>query len=206
MDSVELEAYLDNIKKEIEKLRKDFKEIKIVFDQLPEMAEKDREVLTSYLAQIKNVVEDLKILISNLELAININFKNMKTELEDGMKSTLILSLNQYFEQELPKMLYVVQKVIAKNQLRAFNENFKSLFESITKELNSIKNENEGLNKKINALLYLLSKNNEDKLRVFLLTTDKKELKRKELEKIFGKEVVSKVLNELNGKIDVKIT
>ena len=205
MDHVELEAYLENIKKEIEKLRKDFKEIKLVFDQLPEIAEKDKEVLTNYLAQIKNVVEDLKISISNLELSLNVNFKNMKSELEENVRSAVILSLNQYFEQELPKVLYIVQKVIAKSQLEAFNENFKSLFGNLSLEIKKIEETNLEINKKLNALIYLLAKNNEDRLRVFLLTTDKKELKKKELEKIFGKEVVEKVLNELKGKIEVKI-
>jgi septal ring factor EnvC (AmiA/AmiB activator) len=205
LDSAELEAYLENIKKEIEKLKKDIKEIKIVFDQLPDMAENDREVITSYLAQIKNVVEDLKILISNLELAINVNFKNMKNNLKEDLRSTILSALGQYFEQELPKVLYVVQKTIAKNQLEAFNQNFRLLFENLNKNMELIQQDNKEINKKLDALIYLTAKTDEEKLKVFLLTTNKKEIKRKELEKIFGKELVDKVLKQLKDKIEVKI-
>ena len=204
-DKADILAYLDKLNEEITLLRKDIKEIKIVFDKLPEMAEKDREVLTTFLSQIKNSVDDLKISLSNLELVIDVSFKKLKTTLENELKATLLNSLNLYFEKELPKVLYVIEKVISKNQAELLKKTFEQEINYIYNALNDLKKENDLINKKINALTIINAKTPEEKLKIFLLTTDKKEIKKKDLEHLFGKEVVKKVLEELKGKLEIKI-
>ena len=204
-DKADILAYLDKLNEEITLLRKDIKEIKIVFDKLPEMAEKDREVLTTFLSQIKNSVDDLKISLSNLELVIDVSFKKLKTTLENELKATLLNSLNLYFEKELPKVLYVIEKVVSKNQAELLKKTFEQEINHIYKALDDLKKENDLINKKINALTIINAKTPEEKLKIFLLTTDKKEIKKKDLEHLFGKDVVKKVLKELEGKLEIKI-
>ncbi|MEO2154628.1 MAG: hypothetical protein ABGW69_02365 [Nanoarchaeota archaeon] len=206
LDKADLLAYLERLNNEIVLLRKDIKEIKQVFDQLPDMAEKDREVISTFLSQIKNAVEDLKISLSNLELILDVNFKKLQIQLQNNIQTYIYNSLNSYFENELPKVIYVVEKVITKKQMELLKQSLEKELSSLFEEIKSLKEKEELINKKLNALAVIEAKNPEDKLKIYLLTTDKKEIKKKELEKIFGKDVVKEVLKELEGKIEIKIT
>jgi precorrin-3B methylase len=170
------------------------------------MAEKDREVISTFLSQIKNAVEDLKISLSNLELILDVNFKKLQVQLQNNIQTYIYNSLNSYFESELPKVIYVVEKVITKKQMELLKQSLEKELSSLFEEIKSLKEKEELINKKLNALAVIEAKNPEDKLKIYLLTTDKKEIKKKELEKIFGKDIVKKVLKELEGKIEVKIT
>jgi len=202
MDKLDVLAYLDKLDENISLLRKEIKEIKIVFDKLPEIAEKDKEVLATFLSKIKNSVDDVKIELSNFELFLKVGFDKVRNDLKEDLILTINNSLTKYFEKELPKVLYVVQKVLIKNQSNLIEEVVKK---AIEEELKPLKEEIKDLKDKLDILTLIDAKEKEDKLKLLLLTTKKKEIKKKDLEKSFGKEVVSKVLKELEGAIKVKI-
>ncbi len=202
MDKLDVLAYLDKLDENISLLRKEIKEIKIVFDKLPEIAEKDKEVLATFLSKIKNSVDDVKIELSNFELFLKVGFDKVRNDLKEDLILTINNSLTKYFEKELPKVLYVIQKVLIKNQSNLIEEVVKK---AIEEELKPLKEEIKDLKDKLDILTLIDAKEKEDKLKLLLLTTKKKEIKKKDLEKSFGKEVVSKVLKELEGAIKVKI-
>lgn len=187
MDETDILAYLEKLNENISLLRKEIKEMKIIFDKLPEMAEKDKEVLSTYLSKIKNSVDDVKIELSNFELFLKIGLDKIRKELESNMEISIKNTLNSYFESELPKILYAAQKILNKNQINPIIEKINEL------------------NERIDVLTLISAKEKEDKLKIYLLTTKSKEIKKKDLEKTFGKEIVEKVLKEIGGVLKVKI-
>ncbi len=203
MDKLDILAYLDRLEKEISLLRKEIKEIKIVFDKLPDIAEKDKEVLSVFLSKIKNSVEDVKIELSNFELFLKVGFEKIKKEIKEDIISTTNQAFLQYFEKEIPKILYVIQKTIAK---QTFSKEIEGIIKrSVDDRINKLESKFEEIIERINVLALLEAKNKEDKLKLLLLTTKNKEIKKEELDKLFGKEVVDKVLDELKGNLKVKI-
>jgi hypothetical protein len=202
MDKLDILAYLDKLEENISLLRKEIKEIKIVFDKLPDIAEKDKEVLATFLSKIKNSVDDVKIELSNFELFLKVGFDKVRNELKEDLNLTINNSLTRYFEKELPKVLYVVQKVLIKNQNNLIEEVVKK---AVEEKLNPLKEEINQLKDKIDVLTLIDAKEKEDKLKLLLLTTKKKEIKKQDLEKSFGKDIVNKVLRDLGDVIKVKI-
>ena len=202
MDEIDILAYLEKLNENISLLRKEIKEMKIIFDKLPEIAEKDKEVLSTYLSKIKNSVDDVKIELSNFELFLKIGLDKIRKELESNMEISIKNTLNSYFESELPKILYAAQKILNKNQINIVQE---VLEKSIKIQLNPIIEKINELNERIDVLTLISAKEKEDKLKIYLLTTKSKEIKKKDLEKTFGKEIVEKVLKEIGGVLKVKI-